>query len=137
MTVRNFKSNPVASAVLALALCVGAGGCAIPIILAVGAGAVGGYAVSRDTFEGTTSRSQDELWESSSRVLSIMGSLEDNDRKSGQLSAIVNGARVTVTILPVNLTTTKLRIKARKGIFPRIATAQDVYAKIMNQMEQQ
>ena len=111
-------------------------GCAPLIVAAVGAGAVGGYSVSRDTFEGITNRSQDEIWEAAYRVVSIMGSPEDNDRKQGVMSARINSARVTVSIMPVNLTTTKLRIKARQGIFPRIGTAQEVYAKIINQLEQ-
>lgn len=111
-------------------------GCAVPIILAVGAGAVGGYAVSRDTFEGTTAKGQDEIWQAAFRVASIMGTVDENDRKRGEIVAHINGATVNIVVFPINLTTTKLRIKARKGIFPRIGVAQDVYAKIMNQTEQ-
>ena len=130
------KCRSFTGIVLALVLSMGVTGCAVPIILAVGAGAVGGYAVSRDTFEGTTSKSQDELWEAAYRVASIMGTVEDNDRKRGEMTARINGVTVNIMIVPVNLTTTKLRIKARKGIFPRIGIAQEVYAKIMNQIEQ-
>ncbi len=132
MTRRDFKS--ITHAVLASALFLVAAGCAVPIVLAVGA--VSGYSVSRDTFEGATSRSQDELWDASMKVVSIMGSIEDNDRKRGEIAARVSGVAVNITIVPVNLTTTKLRIKARKGIFPRIGVAQEVYTKIMNQLEQ-
>ena len=114
----------------------GNSGCFAPIVLAVGAGAVGGYAVSRDTFEGTTAKGQDEIWEAANRVASIMGAIQDNDRKRGEMSARINGTNVTITIMPVNLTTTRLRIKARKGIFPRIGVAQEVYSKIMTQTEQ-
>jgi len=130
------KSRPFAGIVLALILSFGVTGCAIPIILAVGVGAVGGYSVSRDTFEGTTAKGQDEIWEAATRVASIMGALDDNDRKRGEMTARISGAKVTIIIMPVNLTTTRLRIKARKGIFPAISVAQDVYAKIMNQTEQ-
>lgn len=127
--------RPLAALVLAAFLSVSAAGCAVPIILAVGAGAVGGYAVSRDTFEGIVPKGQDEIWEAAARVTSIMGMTEDNDRKRGALTARINGANVTVTVVPVNLTNTKLRIKARKGIFPRIGVAQEVYAKIVNQLD--
>lgn len=109
-------------------------GC-VPLIIA-GAGAVGGYAVSRDTFEGTTARGQEELTEAASRVGSIMGTIIDNDRRRGELYARIQGANVYITVVPINMTTTKLRVKARKGIFPQIGIAQEVYTKIMNQLEQ-
>ena len=128
--------SPLPALILSSVIFVSAAGCAAPIILAVGAGAVGGYAVSRDTFEGVTGKSQEELWEGSNRVTSIMGMIENSDRRQNQIIAIINGARVTITIVPVNLTTTKLRIKARKNIFPAVDIAQQVYSKIMNQLEQ-
>ena len=106
------------------------------VLVAVGAGAVGGYAASRDTFEGVSAKGQDEIWDAATHVLSIMGEVKDSDRKNGSISAIVSGVNVSVNVVPVSLTATKLRIKARKSIFPRIATAQDVYTKIMHQLEQ-
>ena len=131
------KHHPLLNIVLVLALCLGSGGCVTPIILAaVGAGAVGGYAVSRDTFEGNTNKGQDEIWEAAYKVASIMGAVDDSDRKRGEIVARINGATVNIYIMTINLTNTKLRIKARKGIFPRVGVAQEVYAKIMGQLEQ-
>ena len=122
---------------LALALVTSTAGCAAPIIfLAAGAGALGGYSISRDTFEGITGKSQEEIWDAAKRVMSIMGNIEEDSRRNGQMAARINGATVTVTLAPINLTTTKIRIKARKGIFPRIGTAQEVYTKIINQLEE-
>ena len=121
---------------LSAALVLSTAGCVAPIILAVGAGAVGGYAVSRDTFEGVTVKSQDEIWDAAHKVLTIMGTLEEDNRRIGQMTARVSDARVTVTTVSISLTTTKIRIKARRGIFPRIGTAQDVYTKIINQLEE-
>ncbi len=120
--------------ILSVFLAVSLAGC-VPMVL-VAAGAVGGYAISSDTFEGTSSKGQDELWDATGHVTSIMGTIKESDRKKGEINATINGARVTIDIIPVNLTTTKLRIKARKGLFPRIAIAQDVYTKIMRQLEQ-
>jgi hypothetical protein len=111
-------------------------GCVPLVLVAVGAGAVGGYAVSRDTFEGVSSKGQDEIWDAANHVLTIMGEVKDSDRKGGTITAIVTGAKVTVSVIPVSLTATKLRVKARKAIFPRIAIAQDVYAKVIHQLEQ-
>ncbi len=130
------RTPPFASIVLAVALCTAVGGCVAAPIILVGMGAVGGYAISRDTFEGTTSKSQDELWDAAMRVASIMGTMDENNRKRGEIYARINGVNVDITVVPVNLTTTKLRVKARAMMFPRIGVAQDVYAKIMNQTDQ-
>ena len=100
-----------------------------------GAGAVGGYAVTRDTFEGVSSKGQEELVDASRKVLSIMGTIKDEQPKEGVTHAIVYGNHVTVWVIQINLTTSKLRVKARNGIFPRLGVAQEVYTKIMNQLE--
>lgn len=110
-------------------------GCVAAPIVLVGVGALGGYAVSRDTIEGNTSRSQEELWDTANKVISIMGSIDSSDRKRNELSGRVNGATVWVTIIPINMSTSKLRVKARKLMLPSIGIAQDVYAKIINQLE--
>ncbi len=121
---------------LTFLLIIGFTGCVAAPIMLIGAGAVGGYAISRDTFEGNTSKSQEELWDAANKILAIMGSIEVSDRKRDELSGHVNGATVWITVVPVNSSTTKLRIKARKNLLPAIGIAQDVYAKIISQIEQ-
>lgn len=101
-----------------------------------GVGAVGGYAVSRDTFEGVTSKGQEELLAAAHKVLSIMGAITDERPKDGEIKAMVYGNHVTVDVIQINLTTSRLRVKARNGIFPRIGIAQEVYTKTMNQLEE-
>jgi hypothetical protein len=118
---------------LAACLCLFSSGC---IFLVVGGvGAVGGYAISRDTFEGVSSKGQEELMTSAHKVLSIMGTISDERPKDGEIVGTVYGNHVTVDVIQINLTTSKLRVKARNNIFPRIAVAQEVYTKIMNQLE--
>ena len=114
--------------------CFFSSGCVFLVI--GGVGAVGGYAISRDTFEGVSSKGQEELLASAHKVLSIMGTITDDRPKDGELVATVNGNHVVVDVVQVNLTTSKLRVKARNTIFPRIGVAQEVYTKIMNQLEQ-
>ena len=118
---------------LAAFLCAFSSGC---IFLVVGAGAVGGYAVSPDTFEGVSSKGQEELMASARKVLSIMGTISLDRSKDGQIEGTVYGSHVTVQVIQINLTTSKLRVKARKMIFPRVGVAEEVYTKIMNQLEQ-
>jgi len=115
-------------------LCVFSSGCLFLVV--GGVGAVSGYAISRDTFEGISSKSQEELLASAHKVLSIMGTIMDERPRDGEIVATVEGKHVIVDVIQINLTTSKLRVKARFGIFPRIAIAQEVYTKIMNQLEQ-
>ena len=100
-----------------------------------GVGAVGGYAATRDTFEGVSSKGQEELLASAHKVLSIMGTITDERPKDGEIIATVNGAHVTLDIIQINLTTSKLRVKARKDLLPCLSIAQEIYTKIMNQLE--
>ncbi len=120
---------------LALVCCIALYSSGCIAIGAVAVGAVGGYAVSRDTFEGVQNKGQEEIWDAAHTVLSIMGTINQDSRKQGEINATVYGASVTVTVMAVNLTTTKLRVKARKALLPRIGLAQDVYTKIINQLE--
>ena len=113
--------------------CIFSSGCWFLVI--GGAGAVGGYAVTRDTFEGVSSKGQEELLTAAHKVLTIMGTITEERLKDGEIKARVNGNRVTVQVIQINLTTSKLRVKARNALFPRIGVAQEVYTKIMNLME--
>jgi hypothetical protein len=118
---------------LAAFLCVFSSGCVFIVVGA--AGAVGGYAVTRDTFEGISSKSQEELLASAHKVLSIMGTISDERPKDGEIVATVYGNHVVVDVIQINLTTSKLRVKARKDLLPSRAVAQEVYTKIINQLE--
>jgi len=119
--------------IMVVGLCLFSSGCWFLVI--GGAGAVGGYAVTRDTFEGVSSKGQEELVDAAHKVLSIMGTIKEEHPKDGEIKAIVYGNSVTVSVIQINLTTSKLRVKARSGIFPKLGVAQEVYTKIMNQLE--
>ena len=99
-----------------------------------GVGAIGGYAVTRDTFEGVSSKGQEELLSSAHKVLSIMGTITDERPKDGEVVATVYGNHVVVDVIQINLTTSKLRVKARKDLLPSLGVAQEIYTKIMNQL---
>ncbi len=65
-----------------------------------------------------------------------MGTITDERPKDGEIVATVYGNHVTVDVIQINLTTSKLRVKARKDLLPSVGVAQEVYTKIMNQLEQ-
>ena len=119
---------------LVIFLCVSQNGCVF--LLIGGAGAVGGYALTRDTFEGVSSKSQEELMASAHKVLSIMGIITEERPKEGLIFATISGTHVTVEVIQINLNTCKLRVKSRQMIFPRVGVAQEIYTKIMNQLDQ-
>ena len=119
--------------ILVACMCVFLSGCWFLVI--GGAGAVGGYAVSQDTFEGVSAKGQEELVTAAHKVLAIMGTITDDKPKDGEIVALVSGAHVTVTVVQINLTTSKLRVKARKDLLPCRSIAQEIYTKIMNQLE--
>lgn len=101
-----------------------------------GIGAVGGYIVSPDTVEGITENDSITVWETAYEVISIMGTIQEEQQEGGLILATVSGAKVTVSILPLNQSTVKVTVKARKAYLPKISTAQDVFVKIMSRLNE-
>lgn len=101
-----------------------------------GIGAVGGYIVSPDTVEGTTENDASTVWDAAVEVLSIIGLVEEENEAGGLILASANGAKITITIVSLSPTTSKLTVKARKAYLPRISLAQDVFVKIMTRVNE-
>jgi N-acetylglucosamine kinase-like BadF-type ATPase len=119
--------------ILAVLLAFSTSGC---VMLAVGAaGVVGGYVISPDTVEGSIARSMDETWMAVQEITGIMGRIVEENANQGVLVSEIAAARVTVTLVAVNSTTTKITVKARKSFMPKIDLAQDVYIKIVNSFD--
>ena len=128
-----FPQKNVFMLVLLIPLVMSFSGCIY--LLVGGIGAVGGYIVSPDTVEGITSKDEDVVWDAVVKIVSIMGTIEEEIPEGGTLIARVNNAKVTVTVMPINESTVKLSVKARKHFFPKITVAQDVFVKIMNYLQ--
>ena len=96
------------------------------------AAAAGGYAVSKDTIQGETERDFDDIWNAAADVTSIMGTVNSKNRDLGKITAVISGAKVTVSVMQLTSSTTRLKVKARKSLFPSIDNAQNIYVKIMN-----
>ena len=101
-----------------------------------GIGAMGGYIVSPDTVEGITEHEADLVWDTAVETVSIMGLIEEQNEESGVIVASVSAAKVTVRVMTLSPTVTKVSVKARKAYLPKISIAQDVYVKIMNQVSE-
>jgi len=101
-----------------------------------GLGAVGGYVVSPDTVEGVTENEREIVWDAAVEITSIMGTIKEQQEDSGIIIAKVGGAKVTISVIALSQSAVKLRVKSRKAFFPKISTAQDVFVKIMSQVNE-
>lgn len=101
-----------------------------------GIGALGGYVVSPDTVEGITRTESEVVWDTTVEIVSVMGIVTESSPEAGILLADIDKIKVRVTIEPLTENQTMLSVKARKYNFPKIATAQNVFVKIMSQLRE-
>lgn len=121
-------------AVLAAALLMATPGCAV---LLVGAGAAGGYAISKDSVKNTFDLPESHIFRISREVLEEQGLVTTEDEKHGQLKATVEGAKVTVTVKPLSRKAVELKVKARDQtlLLPKVDVAQGIYTKILERLD--
>ncbi len=111
-----------------LAVAMGLAGCA-PVL--IGAGAVGGYAASKDSVIDHFDQSPARVFAQALRVAHEMGAVTLQDEEHGRIEADLNGIKVTISVTPITDKTVQLKIKARNKFFlPKVSVAQDVYAAI-------
>lgn len=106
-------------------------GCLPAIIVGGAIGAVGGYAVSKDTIQGETDKSYDVLWNSASTIARIRGKVKVEDAVKGRIELEAESSRVYITLDRLTQSTTRVRVKARKYHLPNMTLAQDIFVKIM------
>ena len=101
-----------------------------------GIGAVGGYVVSPDTVEGLTENDEQDLWDAAVQVASVMGVIVKQSEGAGEIEAKISSATVIIVVEPLSPAATKLSVKSRKYYLPKISIAQDVFVKIMSQLNE-
>ena len=107
-------------------------GCA-PLIIGSAVGALGGYAVSKDTIEGHTDKSYDSLWEAALTVSKIRGQIKYENKTKGYIESEAESSKVHIKLIRLTASTTRLRVSARKYHFPNMSLAQDIFVKITEQ----
>ena len=107
-------------------------GCA-PLIIGGAVGAVGGYAISKDTIQGETDKSYDSIWEAALTVSKIRGQIKYEDNTKGYIDLEAESSKVYIRLIRLTAATTRLRVSARKYHFPNMSLAQDIFTKIMDQ----
>ena len=105
-------------------------GC-LPLIIGGAAGALGAYAVSKDTIEGDTDKPYDSLWNSAEAVSRLRGTIKQEDSQKGYIELEASRSNVLIRLMRLTYNTTRIRVSARKYRFPNIELAQDIYVKIM------
>jgi len=122
------KKNTLLSFLCLGALMVFLNGCVWLVV--GGVGAVGGYAVTRDTIQGEYDAKFADAWRAAQSVCSTLGLVNSRDASAGVLEATIDRAKVRVEVTQITPEAIRLRVKARRGIFPRLGMAQDVFVKI-------
>lgn len=107
-------------------------GCA-PLIIGGAVGALGGYAISKDTIQGDTDKPYDKLWDSALVVGKIRGEIKNEDQTKGYIELQAESSKVYVRLIRLTAATTRLRVSARKYHLPNLGLAQDIFVKIMEQ----
>lgn len=123
------KRVRVAAAVL---LAGGLTGCAAVLI---GAGAAGGYAISKDSIKNYFTLSTTTVYQAAREVIGEQGLVTVEDERRGLIKAQVPDAKVTITVKRISERTTELKVQARNDfLLPKIEIAQAIYNKIIERL---
>lgn len=99
-----------------------------------GVGAVGGYAVTRDTIQGEYDAKFTDAWRAAQTVCGTLGLINSRDASAGALEATIDRAKVKVEVAQITPEAVRLKVRARRGLFPRLGTAQNVFVKIVQKL---
>jgi hypothetical protein len=105
-------------------------GC-VPVLIATGA--MGGYAVSKDTFQGETDKSYDSLWSAALNISRIRGNIKSEDSAKGYIELEADSSKVSIRLVRITQATTRIRVSARKYHLPNLTLAQDIFVKILEE----
>lgn len=107
-------------------------GC-VPLVVGGAAGALGAYAVTKDTIQGETDKPYDALWNAANMVSRIRGKIKDEDSTKGYIELETESGHVWIRLIRLTRATTRLKISARKYHLPNLDLAQDMFVKIMEE----
>ncbi|MBM3244340.1 MAG: DUF3568 family protein [Candidatus Omnitrophica bacterium] len=106
-------------------------GC-VPLIVGGAVGAVGGYAVSKDTIQGDTDKPFDAIWNSALEIARLRGTIKKDDYDKGRIEFIArDSSLVWISVSRLTQTANRVRVSSRRFHFPNLALAQDIFVKVM------
>ncbi|TAN59855.1 hypothetical protein EPN16_06390 [bacterium] len=108
------------------------------LMMWIGAGAAGGYALGRDYIQGDTDKNFDSVYDSAVNIAEGMGIIQSrfSNPSLGKIRASVGSSRVDILIERLTLETVRLRVKSRKNLMPNLELAQRIYNNILQQSGQ-
>lgn len=109
-----------------------AAGCA-PLIIGGAVGALGGYAISKDTIQSDSDMDYERLWSSAVNLVRLRGMPKSEDYARGYISAEMESSKVWIRFIRLTRSTTRVRVSARKYHLPNLSLAQDLFVKIMEE----
>ncbi len=116
------------SAALVVVALLANAGCAVALI---GAGALGGYAISKDTIQGNADRPFEAIWQASITAVSDMGAVTGQDREAGLIIGEVQKSDVRVTVEQMTERSVQLSVKCRRNLLPNLSLAEKIFVKIL------
>lgn len=116
--------------IVAVVICLSLCGC---VMMLVGAGAAGGYAIGKDYIQGETDKNFNSVYDTAVSVLELMGIIESkySNPSIGKIRAKVDNSSLELTVERLTRSTIRLKVKSRKNLMPDIELAQKVYNKIL------
>lgn len=120
--------NVLVLALICFSLC----GC---VMMLVGAGAAGGYAVGRDYIQGEMEKSFDSVYTSALYIAEGLGIIESkySDSSVGKINAKVETSSLQIIVERLTRHAVRLRLKSRKNLLPNLDLAQRVYSSILEE----
>ena len=106
-------------------------GCAVFLL---GAGVVGGIAVSDDSATLIKEASFNNVWKVTQAHLDEMGTINREEKLSGTIEATINNSIVVVHITQLTAKSIKIEVSVRKRLMPNVDLAISIINEINNQL---
>lgn len=101
-------------------------------LLWLGAGAAGGYALSKDSVRNQFDLPKETVYQHSLAVAKDTGLVTLEDPTHGKIQVKVESANVTITVRQITQHAVELKVQARNQfLMPKIDVAQAIYNKIV------
>lgn len=108
-------------------------GC-VPLL--IGVGAVGGYAISKDTLQAEIDARFSDTYRASEDVLLEMDAeMKYQDSHAGRLEASLSGSLVKIRIESLTDSAQRIRVSARKMFLPDMNLANRILVKIIKKLK--
>ena len=105
------------------------------VLLLLGGGAAGGYAVSKDGIEGAVDAKYNKVYRSALESAQSKGIVRLQDEQKGYIETMVDSDTVKIHVTRITDKAVKLKVEARnKFKMPKVTVAQDVYTDILRKV---